>query len=159
MTFYCDKQAFETLSKNYPVVDVPGYHIYTWQVLKIINVKEVNLFFMNDGGGIFIVLHFNDEAEMKNLSGIWEDALNQIMKDMEYPEEVIRLYVDMPWRINISKIINYGHMDLMVKTILKYGKELCDNIEPNTTVQRKFSKIINDRFVEYWDDSFKGKKA
>lgn len=159
MTFYCGKQAFDTLSKDYPVVDVPGYNTYTWQLLKITNGKEVYLFLMNDGTGIFIVLRLNDEAEIKNLPDIFEDALNQIMKDMEYPKEIIRLYVDIPWRINISKIINHDHMGIMVETLLKYGKELCDNIEPNMIVQRKFSKIINDMYVEYWDDCLKGKKA
>lgn len=159
MTFYCDKQAFDTLSKIYPVVDVPGYHIYTWQVLKITNEKKVILFFMNDGGGIFIVLHFNDEAEIKNLPDIFEDALNQIMKDMEYPEEVIKQYVKTPWRISVSKIINYDHMDIMVETLLKYEKEFLASIVPNKIVPRKFSKILNNRYIENWDDCFKGKKA
>jgi len=159
MTFYCNKQAFDTLSKDYLVVDVPGYHIYSWQVLEVIKEKEIYLFFMNDAGGIFIVLRFNDEAEIKNLPSIFEDALNQIMKDMEYPEEIIRLYVDILWRINISKIINYDHMGIMVETLLKYEKEFLTNIEFNTIVQRRISKILNNKFIEYWDDRFKGKKA
>ena len=160
MIFYCIEEAFKTLGKYNKITnEIHGYDIFSWQVIQIQNKEDVFLIFLNDGSGIVFILYYNDNSKVELNKSVITEAIFQIMNDLQYPPELITLYLDQIWEVNVSNKYYYKHIEAMSDMLTLLKEEFISNIDRNVLIQRKISFILNNRHIDNWNDYYQDKLA
>ena len=160
MMFYCAEDAFKTLGKDNKIINnIYNSDIYSWQVIQVQNPEDIFLIFLNDISGIVFILYYNDESKIDINKSVLTEAIFRIMKDMQYPLELISLYLNQPWTINVSSWYSYEHMEAISDMLTKFKEEFISNINRELLIQRKISFILNNRHVDNWNGYYEYRRA
>jgi len=160
MMFYCAEEAFKTLGKDNKIINnIYNIDIYSWQVIQVQNLEDIFLIFLNDSSGILFILYYNDESKIDINKSALTEAIFRIMKDMQYPLELISLYLNQPWIINVSSWYSYEHMEALSDMLTKFKEEFISNIDRDILIQRKISFILNNRHVDNWNGYYEYRRA
>jgi len=160
MLFYCTEEAFKMLGKYNKITnEIHGYDIFSWHVIQVQNKDDVFSIFLNDGSGIVFVLYYNDKSKVELNKSVITEAILQIMKDLQYPMELISLYLDQICEVNVSNEYYYIHIEAISEMLTLFKEEFISNIDRRELIQRKISFILNNRHVDNWNGYYEYRRA